>query len=109
MHENIGCPQSNRVLFGDTWLPTEVPKILASQAYRNNGVLLITWDEGASGDGPIGMIVLSPKAKGGGYANTIAYTHSSTLRTVQEIFGVTPMLGSAASVTDLRDLFVSFP
>ena len=32
-----------------------------------------------------------------------------TLRTVEEIFGVTPMLGGAANATDLRDLFVSFP
>src|SRR2546426_1681077 len=109
MHENISCSQSNRVLFGDTWLSTEVPKILASQAYLNNGALFIVWDEGASGDGPIGMIVLSPKAKGGGYANSIAYDHSSTLRTVQEIFGITPMLREAATATDLRDLFVSFP
>src|SRR5437867_8486995 len=110
MHENISCSQSNRILFGDTWLSTEVPKILASQAYLNNGALFITWDEGASGDGPIGMIVLSPKAKGGGYSNTIAYDHSSTLRTLQEIFNVTtPMLRGAANATDLRDLFVSFP
>ncbi len=109
MHEGISCSQTNRVLYGDTWLSTEVPKILASQAYLNNGALFITWDEGASGDGPIGMIVLSPKAKGRGYANTVAYDHSSTLRTVEEIFGVTPMLGGAASATDLRDLFVSFP
>ena len=109
MHEGISCSQANRVLYGDTWLSTEVPKILASQAYLNNGALFITWDEGASGDGPIGMIVLSPKAKGRGYANTVAYDHSSTLRTVEEIFGVTPMLGGAASATDLRDLFVSFP
>src|SRR6266581_5334381 len=108
MHENISCSQSNRILFGHTWLSTEVPKILASQAYLNNGALFITWDEGASGDGPIGMIVLSPKAKVG-YQNTIPYDHSSTLRTLQEIFGVTtPMLGGAASATDLRDLFVSF-
>src|SRR5712664_851271 len=109
MHEGISCSQTNRVLYGDTWLSTEVPKILASQAYLNNGALFITWDEGASGDGPIGMIVLSPKAKGRGYANTVAYDHSSTLRTVEEIFGVTPMLGGAASATDLRDLFISFP
>jgi len=109
MHENISCSQSNRILFGDTWLSTEVPKILASQAYLNNGALFIVWDEGASGDGPIGMIVLSPKAKGGGYANSIAYDHSSTLRTIQEIFGVNPMLGEAATASDLRDLFVSFP
>jgi phosphatidylinositol-3-phosphatase len=94
---------------GDTWLSTEVPKILTSPAYANNGVLFILWDEGGTGDGPIGMIVLSPKAKGGGYQNTIHYTHSSTLRTVEEIFGVSPMLGDAANATDLRDLFVSFP
>src|SRR5690348_12955016 len=29
----------------DTWLSTEVPKILASDAYKNGGVLFITWDE----------------------------------------------------------------
>ena len=69
----------------------------------------ILWDEAVTGDGPIGMIVLSPKAKGGGYQNTIHYTHSSTLRTVEEIFGVAPLLGDAANATDLSDLFVSFP
>jgi len=48
-------------------------------------------------------------AKGGGYSNRIQYTHSSTLRTVEEIFGVSPLLGGAASATDLSDLFVSLP
>jgi len=51
------------------------------------------------------MIVLSPYAKGHGYANTIPYTHSSTLRTIQRIFGVMPFLGDAAHATDLSDLF----
>lgn len=37
------------------------------------------------------------------------YTHSSTLRTIQEPLGVTPLLGDAARATDLRDLFVKFP
>jgi hypothetical protein len=94
---------------GDTWLATEVPQILASQAYKQGGVLFITWDEGEGDDGPIGLLVLSPLAKGGGYANTIQYTHSSTLRTIQELFGVTPLLGDAANATDLRDLFTVFP
>ena len=51
------------------------------------------------------MILLSPLARGGGYANSIAYTHSSFLRTMQEIFGVSPWLGDAANATDLSDLF----
>jgi phosphatidylinositol-3-phosphatase len=94
---------------GDTWLAHAVPQILASQVYMRGGVLFITWDEGVGGDGPIGMIVLSPNAKGGGYTNTIPYIHSSTLRTIQEIFGVTPFLGDAANATDLSDLFRVFP
>ena len=104
---------SNPIRDGDEWLANNVPNILSSQAYVNGGVLFIVWDEGtdeaASQDGPIGMIVLSPNAKGGGYSNTIHYTHSSLLRTVQEIFGVTPLLGDAAQATDLSDLFVTLP
>ena len=76
---------------------------------KNGGTVFITWDEGEGGDGPIGMIVLSPDAKGAGYSNTIHYTHSSTLRTLQEIFGVTPLLGGATTAIDLRDLFKMFP
>jgi hypothetical protein len=107
MHNPTGCATSDEVRNGDTWLSTEIPKILASPAYQNNGVILITWDESEGGDFPIGMIVLSPLAKPG-YSNTIAYNHSSTLRTLQEIFGVTPLLGGAATATDLSDLFTSF-
>jgi phospholipase C len=104
------CPPINdSVKQGDTWLAENLPAILNSQAYNNGGIIFITWDEGEGGDGPIGMIALSPDAKGGGYSNTIPYTHSSTLRTLQEILGVTPFLGDAANATDLSDLFKTFP
>jgi len=108
MHDSC-APLNEEVKQGDVWLSTEVPRILASRPYAAKGVLFITWDEAKTGDGPIGMIVLSPVAKGGGYSNRIQYTHSSTLRTVEEIFGVTPLLGGAANATDLSDLFVSLP
>jgi phospholipase C len=108
MHDSCG-PLNDPVKQGDTWLAQHIPTILNSQAYQNGGVVFITWDEGEGGNGPIGMIVLSPNAKGGGYSNTLHYTHSSTLRTLQEIFGVTPLLGDAAQATDLSDLFKTFP
>jgi len=108
MHDTC-APLFDSVKQGDTWLAQNLPIILNSQAYKNGGIVFITWDEGEGGDGPIGMIVLSPDAKGGGYSNTIRYTHSSTLRTLEEIFGVTPLLGDAAHATDLRDLFKTFP
>lgn len=107
MH-SVCAPSTNAVLQGDSWLAAEVPMILNSTAYKNGGVIFITWDEGEGDDGPIGMIVLSNLAWGGGYHNNIHYTHSSTLRTFQEIFGVTPMLGDAANATDLSDLFQHF-
>ncbi len=114
MH-NTCPPLNDSVQQGDTWLSQQLPPILASQAYQNGGVVFITWDEGegktesAQSDGPIGLIVLSPDAKGHGYANAIHYTHSSTLRTIQEMFGVTPLLGDAANATNLSDLFQTFP
>ena len=108
MHDTC-APLNDSVKQGDTWLAQNLPPILNSQAYKNGGIVFITWDEGEGGDGPIGMIVLSPDAKGGGYSNTIHYTHSSTLRTLQEIFGVTPLLGDAKTAIDLSDLFKTFP
>jgi phosphatidylinositol-3-phosphatase len=109
MHDQTGCETSDTVKNGDTWLSQQVPLILKSKAYLDGGVLFITWDESEHGEHPIGMIVLSPYAKGGGYSNSIYYTHSATLRTIQEIFGIQPFLGASAESNDLRDMFRTFP
>jgi len=106
MHDSA-APLNNPVLQGDTWLSQNLPMILQSSAYQKNGVVFITWDEGVNGDGPIGMIVLSALAKGGGYHNATFYTHSATLRTLQKIFNVRPLLNAAGTVQDLSDLFIS--
>jgi hypothetical protein len=104
---NTCAPQENSIRQTDDWLASEVPKILDSAAYSNNGAIFITWDEGeGGGDGPIGMLLLSPLARGGGYASNVYCTHSSFLRTMQEIFGLSPWLGDAANATDLSDLFM---
>jgi hypothetical protein len=108
MHDTCS-PISDSIKQGDTWLSQQIPMIENSQAYKNGGAIFITWDEGEGGDGPIGMIALSPLAKGNGYSTAIHYTHSSTLRTMEEVFGVSPMLGDAANATDLKDLFTTFP
>jgi phospholipase C len=108
MHDKC-APIHNAIRQGDTWLSQHVPTILNSAAFQSGGALFITWDEAATGDGPIGMIVISPFAKGNGFQNSIHYTHGSTLRTMEEIFGVTPFLQDAANETDLSDLFAVFP
>ncbi|HWE87644.1 MAG TPA: alkaline phosphatase family protein [Terracidiphilus sp.] len=106
MHDSCS---GDAITHGDTWLKEHLPAILNSTAYRSGGAIFITWDEAAKGDGPIGMIVLSPYAKGNHYSNSTYYNHTSTLRTLQEIFGVYPYIRYASSATDLRDLFAVFP
>jgi hypothetical protein len=109
MHDSGGCATPDSVANGDAWLAQEVPKILASQAYRDGGALFITWDESEGGTGtPIGLIAISPFAKPG-YSNAIPYTHSSLLRTVQDVFALRPFMRDAANATSLDDLFVSYP
>jgi hypothetical protein len=109
-------PLRNVIRQGDDWLAKWMPKILESRGYKEQGAVFVTWDEAEIhlpdclfADCPIGLFVLSPLAKGGAYTNQLPYDHSSTLRTMQEIFGVTPLLRGAASATDLSDLFTSFP
>jgi hypothetical protein len=104
MHDTC-APLNNRITQGNSWLAGAIPPILNSQAYKNDGAVFITWDEGEGSDGPIGMIVLSPLARRAGYASYRYFTHSSTLRTLEEIFGVRPFLGDAAHAADLRALF----
>jgi phosphatidylinositol-3-phosphatase len=99
----------NEITHGDTWLKEHVPAILSSTAYRSGGALFIVWDEAATGNGPIPMIVLSPYARGNHYSNGLYYTHSSMLRTFQEIFGVYPYIRYASGARDLSDLFSVFP
>jgi phospholipase C len=98
----------------DAWLKKNIPVITNSEAYKRGGAIFIVWDEGedsgAYSDGPIGMFILSPFAKGGGtsaYSNKIHYDHSSLLKTLEEIYNVKPLLGAAADpkTKDLSDLF----
>jgi len=110
-----------RIAQGDNFLKMIIPTIMGSQAYQN-AAIIIWWDESepdGSGnqndfDHTIGELVISPLAhpnvNGLPYVSTINYTHSSDLRTMQEIFHVspwsgTPFLGDAANASDLSDLF----
>jgi hypothetical protein len=108
MHDNGGCETSDPVRNGDLWLSRELPKILASKAYQSSGAVFITWDENERDDQNIGLIALSPFAKKG-YVNQIAYTHSSLLRSLQDIFAVRPYIRDAANASSLDDLFEQYP
>lgn len=103
------------VALGDNFLSKIVPQIMASQAYKNNGAIVIWYDETENGNTTsftVPEIVISPLAKGNAYDSTLAYTHSSDLKTMQELFGVSApgggFLGDANTpgTNDLSDMFV---
>ena len=91
---------------GDSWLRSEVPKILASPAWQQNGALFITFDEGSSstgGGGHISTLVISPLGKPH-FQSSVAYNHYSLLRTIAEAWGLPP-LGKAANAAPMSDFF----
>jgi hypothetical protein len=99
-----------KIAQGDYFLSVVIPMIEASDAYKNNGTIVIWNDETEGGDTTAFTnmeIVLSPLAKGNAYSNDLTYSHSSDLLTMQEIFGVGPCLGDACNANDLSDLFVA--
>ncbi|MEN2742351.1 alkaline phosphatase family protein [Microbacterium sp. X-17] len=104
----------------DAWLKQWVPKITSSPAFKQDGVLVITFDEsdgpqsdassccnegpgpnsalpGISGlgGGRVGALVLSPFVKGGTWSTT-PYNHYSLLASIEDTFGL-PYLGYAAT------------
>jgi hypothetical protein len=109
---------------GDAFLKKWIPEIQASPAYRQGGLIAVTFDEAEAGPGEeadssaccnqpqfpntpnnggptagpgggrIGAVLLSPFIKPGS-TNQTAYNHFSFLRSVEDIFGVAH-LGYAA-------------
>jgi hypothetical protein len=100
----------------DQWLSTWVPKILASPAFRQDGLLVVTFDEADTGsadgadaccgEGPgpnaalpgiygmgggrTGTVLVSPFLRPG-TVNDTGYNHYSLLRTIEDTFGLAPL------------------
>ncbi|MGO4120763.1 alkaline phosphatase family protein [Arthrobacter sp. YAF16] len=104
----------------DEWLKQWVPAITSSPAFKQDGVLVITFDESdgpqsdasaCCGEGPgpnaplpgitgmgggrVGALVLSPFTKGGTWSTT-PYNHYSLLASIEDTFGL-PYLGYAGT------------
>ena len=89
----------------DAWLQQQVPAILDSPAYKQDGMLVITFDEadgkttgpsgipGGTAGGRVGALVLSPSIKGGTTSDTM-YNHYSLLASIEDAFSL-PRLGYA--------------
>jgi hypothetical protein len=102
MHGAPSCKQ-NLVASGDTWLRLWMSQILTGPDYTGGKlVVIITWDEGSKTDNHIATFVVSPSTRS--ISGTRLYTHCSTLHTVEDLLGLSP-LGCAASAPSMRTEF----
>jgi hypothetical protein len=108
----------------ESFLKTWIPKITGSAAYRQDGLLMITFDESEGtftdstaccneqpgpaasqpgingpGGGRVGAVLMSPFITPG-TVSTTPYNHYSALATFETIFGL-PRLGEASRITRL--------
>jgi hypothetical protein len=91
----------------NVWLQKQIPAILDSPAYKQDGVLVITFDEadgarqgpegvpGGTAGGRVGALVLSPFVWGGTISDK-TYSHYSLLATIEDIFSL-PRLAYAGA------------
>lgn len=91
---------------GDAWLADVAGRIIASEAYRTDGLLVVTFDEGeadAPDGGRIATILTSPWIRPG-TTSAEPHDHYSLLRTLEAAWGL-PCLQQACAATTLAEFF----
>lgn len=91
---------------GDAFLAGFVPRILGSAAFRKDGVLFLTFDEGSTATGGGGDVVMLVIAANGrrGFVSSTPYDHYAYLRTIEDAWSL-PCLALACSATAMGDFF----
>jgi acid phosphatase len=107
------CTNQDKLTTADVWLKQNIDPLIASPAFRQNGLLIITFDESVNADtqnggGHIVTLVISPKAKQAFQSNTL-YQHQSTLRLTAEAVGLTSFPGAAATAPNMAEFFTATP
>lgn len=93
----------------DSWLKNNVDPIIQSSDFQNNGLMIITFDEGSifdgvHGGGHIPTIVISSKVKPG-YKSNIVYQHGNLLSLTCQALRLKVCPGSGAQALDMSDFF----
>lgn len=101
------------VNIADQWLGKMVDQLTADPSLLQNGLIVITWDEGigvhtccglTTGGGRVATILISAKVKAG-FNDTTPYTHYSLLKTILYSWDL-PALGHT---TDPQNVLISAP
>jgi hypothetical protein len=94
---------SSAIPNGDTWFKKNMmPLVRWASNPVNNTIVIVIWDEddysSSSPSNHIPLLVCSGLVIGGNYGTAV--NHYSTLRLMEEMFGITTYCGSAATATE---------
>jgi phosphatidylinositol-3-phosphatase len=124
-HDACAGNGDNAIAGADQFLRAWIPAIMASPAYQQDGLIIVTFDEGVTdlaccgekkapnlsatsnngypvplpvgdGGGQVGAILLSPRVPAGSVDVANQFNHYSYLRSMEDLFGL-PHLGYAAA------------
>ena len=112
-HDGHDCAPATAAL----WLQGFVREVTRSAAWRDGGVLFVTWDEGngdssgvrhghvvaSGGGGHVLTLVISPTLARGA-STAVPLSHYSLLATIEDAFGLA-RLANARGVTTFSSLF----
>jgi hypothetical protein len=74
----------------DLWLLQQIGPMLKSKAYKDDGMIVVTFDAGVDPSKPVGALILSPSAKAGA-TDAKAHDHFDLLRTLEDAFSLDPL------------------
>jgi len=91
---------------GDTWLSTQIPKILTSPAFtKQQSLLVITWDEGENlSTNQVPAIFVGNTVKSGFTSHTL-YSHYSMLHTIEAIWNLPFLNTNVSQSNSITDIF----
>jgi hypothetical protein len=98
----------------DAWLKTNIAPLLDSSPFKEDGLLIITFDESGNDDthggGRVATVLISPKFSKPGFQSATLYQHQSTLRLMLEGLGIgTSLPGAAATAPTMWEFFTFAP
>jgi hypothetical protein len=74
----------------DLFLLQQIGPLLKSKAYKDDGLVVVTFDAGTDPSKPVGALLISEAVQAGG-TDDAAYDHDALLRTLEDFFSLDPL------------------
>jgi Phosphoesterase family len=74
----------------DAWLKAQLDPLLSSKAYKDHGMVVVTFDAGTDPSKPVGALLISSAVKAGS-TDDAAHDHDALLRTLEDFFSLDPL------------------